>query len=321
MEEVNVDAIASPAHHHHRSHHSSHQQLSGTLTGTSTGTLSGGGVSGGVGDMTAVHNELLWVKANLNEKELELAELREQHLSLVKQSEQARVNWEEALTSKDRAIEQMEAAIVAQDRSIKKQQEVESVRQSAESVDPSNSLPTPTPGGADANVSNVNNSNNALADVLTASLAHPLLDDLRTRLSAAEKSAEKYKTAAHSYRKRAKAAEAENQALRQLMVSAGMNVAGHGHEPAASVPLPTTHTPAVRQSAPAGPVSTPSPAYDASDAALRERCVLLEKQLGSTSAREQAARRALADAARVQREVKRLLLKINSSDSDTTTTT
>ena len=204
MEEVNVDAIASPAHHHHRSHH--HQQLSGTLTGTSTGTLSGGGVSGGVGDMTAVHNELLWVKANLNEKELELAELREQHLSLVKQSEQARVNWEEALTSKDRAIEQMEAAIVAQDRSIKKQQEVESVRQSAESVDPSNSLPTPTPGGADANVSNVNNSNNALADVLTASLAHPLLDDLRTRLSAAEKSAEKYKTAAHSYRKRAKAA-------------------------------------------------------------------------------------------------------------------
>ena len=58
-----MDAIASPAHHHRSHHH--HHQLSGTLTGTSTGTLSGGGVSGGVGDMTAVHNELLWVIINL----------------------------------------------------------------------------------------------------------------------------------------------------------------------------------------------------------------------------------------------------------------
>eukprot|EP00983_Pelagomonas_calceolata_P073643 1152209-Pelagomonas_calceolata.AAC.5 len=43
---------------------------------------------------------LLQLRAGLNEKELELIELREQHVQLAARSQEARTNWEAALTSK-----------------------------------------------------------------------------------------------------------------------------------------------------------------------------------------------------------------------------
>eukprot|EP00798_Chlamydomonas_sp_ICE-L_P025727 gene25727-11385_t len=62
----------------------------------------------------AGNNELLHLRSSLNEKELELIELREQHVQLV----EARSNWEAALASKDRAILQLEEALASRQRSI-----------------------------------------------------------------------------------------------------------------------------------------------------------------------------------------------------------
>ncbi|GFH22908.1 uncharacterized protein HaLaN_20439, partial [Haematococcus lacustris] len=62
--------------------------------------------------------ELLSLRSALNEKELELIELREQHVQLVARSQEARTNWEAALASKDRAISQLEEALEARQRAI-----------------------------------------------------------------------------------------------------------------------------------------------------------------------------------------------------------
>lgn len=56
-------------------------------------------------------NQLLTLRAALNEKELQLVELREQHISVVNRAADARVNWEEALKSKDRVILQLQKAL------------------------------------------------------------------------------------------------------------------------------------------------------------------------------------------------------------------
>ena len=54
----------------------------------------------------------------MNDKDLELLELREQHVQLVSRSQEARVNWEAALASKDRAILQLEEALASRQRAI-----------------------------------------------------------------------------------------------------------------------------------------------------------------------------------------------------------
>ncbi|XP_073392257.1 uncharacterized protein [Physcomitrium patens] len=52
-------------------------------------------------------NQLLNLRVALNEKELQLVELREQHITLLNRATDARQNWEEALKSKDRVILQL----------------------------------------------------------------------------------------------------------------------------------------------------------------------------------------------------------------------
>eukprot|EP00899_Mesostigma_viride_P010064 jgi/Mesvir1/19059/Mv12819-RA.3 len=58
-------------------------------------------------------DHVLWLKSALSEKDLEMAELRQQHQKLVERSAEARENWEEALRAKDRAIAQMEEALLS----------------------------------------------------------------------------------------------------------------------------------------------------------------------------------------------------------------
>lgn len=67
-------------------------------------------------DHAGKQDEVLKLKAALNEKEMELIELREQHMQLVARSQEARANWEAALDSKDRAIGQLEEALAARQR-------------------------------------------------------------------------------------------------------------------------------------------------------------------------------------------------------------
>ena len=62
--------------------------------------------------------KLLQLQSALNEKDLELLELREQHVQLVARSQEARINWEAALASKDRAILQLEEALASRQRAI-----------------------------------------------------------------------------------------------------------------------------------------------------------------------------------------------------------
>ena len=282
---------------------------------------------GGDADEAALHTELLWVKAALNERELALAELKEQHVALVRQSEAARVNWESALQSKDRALEQLEAAISAQDRSIKHavatsaSHDSATFRNALEAADvppplaggnapdatghraaaaaPPPPPPPPTPSAAaDATPA-------AVHAPPHATLAHPLVDDLRARLATAEAHGAKYKAAAHTYRRRAKAAEAECLALRQALATNGVAAAAAAAAATAAAPPP----PALRSSAPAAPHADD----DALEhVRLRERCLVLEKRLSNTAAREDAARRALAEASRVQREVKRMLHRLST---------
>ncbi|KAL2630491.1 hypothetical protein R1flu_015177 [Riccia fluitans] len=56
-------------------------------------------------------NKLLSLRAALNEKELQLVELREQHISVVNRAAIARKNWEDALKSKDQVIVQLQKAL------------------------------------------------------------------------------------------------------------------------------------------------------------------------------------------------------------------
>jgi hypothetical protein len=51
-------------------------------------------------------------------QELELVELREQHLTLAARCAEARANWEEALAAKDRAIEQLERALSSKEEAL-----------------------------------------------------------------------------------------------------------------------------------------------------------------------------------------------------------
>lgn len=56
-------------------------------------------------------NQLLNLRAALNEKELQLVELREQHITILNRAADARQNWEEALKSKDRVIVQLQRTL------------------------------------------------------------------------------------------------------------------------------------------------------------------------------------------------------------------
>jgi len=56
-------------------------------------------------------NQLLSLRAALNDKELQLVELREQHTSVVNRAAEARKNWEESLRSKDQVILQLQKAL------------------------------------------------------------------------------------------------------------------------------------------------------------------------------------------------------------------
>ncbi|KAG0558833.1 hypothetical protein KC19_10G058300 [Ceratodon purpureus] len=56
-------------------------------------------------------NQLLHLRAALNEKELQLVELREQHIIVLNRAADARQNWEEALQSKDRVILQLQRTL------------------------------------------------------------------------------------------------------------------------------------------------------------------------------------------------------------------
>ena len=72
------------------------------------------------GDLSqiTITRQLLQLQSALNEKELELLELRELHVQLVARSQAARINWEAALASKDRAILQLEEALASRQRAI-----------------------------------------------------------------------------------------------------------------------------------------------------------------------------------------------------------
>jgi hypothetical protein len=56
-------------------------------------------------------NQLLNLRAALNEKELQLVELREQHITILNRAAESRQNWEEALKSKDRVIVQLQKTL------------------------------------------------------------------------------------------------------------------------------------------------------------------------------------------------------------------
>jgi hypothetical protein len=56
-------------------------------------------------------NQLLNLRAALNEKELQLVELREQHIIVLNRAADARENYEEALQSKDRVIFQLQRTL------------------------------------------------------------------------------------------------------------------------------------------------------------------------------------------------------------------
>ncbi|KAF6253880.1 hypothetical protein COO60DRAFT_1462988 [Scenedesmus sp. NREL 46B-D3] len=67
---------------------------------------------------SAILVQVIRLKAALNEKDMELIELREQHMQLVARSQEARANWETALDTKDRAITQLEEALESSKRAL-----------------------------------------------------------------------------------------------------------------------------------------------------------------------------------------------------------
>ncbi|BBN07978.1 hypothetical protein MPTK1_4g07780 [Marchantia polymorpha subsp. ruderalis] len=69
-------------------------------------------------------NKLLSLRAALNEKELQLVELREQHISVVNRGAIARKNWEDALKSKDQVIIQLQKALHAKKCELDRQERV-----------------------------------------------------------------------------------------------------------------------------------------------------------------------------------------------------
>ncbi|KAG6552775.1 hypothetical protein Mapa_005723 [Marchantia paleacea] len=69
-------------------------------------------------------NKLLNLRAALNEKELQLVELREQHISVVNRGAIARKNWEDALKSKDQVIIQLQKALHARKCELDRQERV-----------------------------------------------------------------------------------------------------------------------------------------------------------------------------------------------------
>ncbi|KAK3264136.1 hypothetical protein CYMTET_27100, partial [Cymbomonas tetramitiformis] len=75
-------------------------------------------VSGAVSTEATRGDVVLQLKAALTEKDLELVELREQHLTLATRCAEARNNWEDALQAKDRAIKQLEEALSAKERAL-----------------------------------------------------------------------------------------------------------------------------------------------------------------------------------------------------------
>ncbi|KAK9841740.1 hypothetical protein WJX81_000126 [Elliptochloris bilobata] len=62
----------------------------------------------------SAQDEVVWLRSALNEKETELLEVRDQHERLLARAQEARANWEAALGSKDRALQQLEATLAAQ---------------------------------------------------------------------------------------------------------------------------------------------------------------------------------------------------------------
>ncbi|GAQ85387.1 hypothetical protein KFL_002320210 [Klebsormidium nitens] len=69
---------------------------------------------------TVYTDELLKLRSAVNEKELELVELRESHMHLLERSAEARTNWEEAVASKDRAIDQLQEALRAKEKALER---------------------------------------------------------------------------------------------------------------------------------------------------------------------------------------------------------
>eukprot|EP00240_Pyramimonas_obovata_P005947 CAMPEP_0118953096 /NCGR_PEP_ID=MMETSP1169-20130426/55956_1 /TAXON_ID=36882 /ORGANISM="Pyramimonas obovata, Strain CCMP722" /LENGTH=340 /DNA_ID=CAMNT_0006900467 /DNA_START=195 /DNA_END=1214 /DNA_ORIENTATION=+ len=61
---------------------------------------------------------IMQLKAALSDKELELIETREAHLTLATRCAEARGNWEEALGAKDRAIAQLEEALASKEEAL-----------------------------------------------------------------------------------------------------------------------------------------------------------------------------------------------------------
>lgn len=64
--------------------------------------------SDGYGERQSHGNQLLNLRAALSEKELQLVELREQHLNILNRAADARQNWEEAIQARDRVILQLQ---------------------------------------------------------------------------------------------------------------------------------------------------------------------------------------------------------------------
>ncbi|CAK9207897.1 unnamed protein product [Sphagnum troendelagicum] len=67
-------------------------------------------------------NQLLSLRAALNDKELQLVELREQHISVVNRAAEARKNWEESLRSKDQVILQLQKALHHQKHALERRE-------------------------------------------------------------------------------------------------------------------------------------------------------------------------------------------------------
>lgn len=61
-------------------------------------------------------DEVLRLRAALNEKEMELIEMREQHMQLMARTQEASTNWEGALAAKDNAISQLEEALISRQK-------------------------------------------------------------------------------------------------------------------------------------------------------------------------------------------------------------
>ncbi|CAM6114509.1 unnamed protein product [Calypogeia fissa] len=80
-------------------------------------------ITSGLVDQT-YGNRLLGLRAALNEKELQLVELREQHISVVNRAAIARKNWEVAITSKDQVIVQLQKALHLKKCKLERQERV-----------------------------------------------------------------------------------------------------------------------------------------------------------------------------------------------------